>query len=140
MIQQLDQVQDLAAYRISKARECYSDAQAALMEQRYSTAANRSYYAIFHAVRALLAFGKFDSKRHSTIIGYFHREYIATGKIPREYHLILTEAFHMRMETDYNDFFVISREETDEQVSKALVFIEYIEVVIAGLQVPAQNN
>ena len=46
----------------------------------------------------------------------------------------------MRMETDYNDFFVISREETDEQVSKALVFIEYIEVVIAGLQVPAQNN
>ena len=42
----------------------------------------------------------------------------------------------MRMETDYNDFFVISREETDEQVSKALVFIEYIEGVIAGLRVP----
>ncbi|MCH7723775.1 MAG: hypothetical protein IIA49_06765 [Bacteroidetes bacterium] len=31
---------------------------------------------MFHSVRALLAFDKFDSKRHSGIISYFINKYV----------------------------------------------------------------
>lgn len=65
---------------------------------------NRSYYAIFHAVRALLAFDKFDSKRHSAIIEYFNQHYIANGKIGKEYYKMLASAFDTRIKSDYQDF------------------------------------
>ena len=41
---------DLCQYRLSKAREYRQDAEKALSLNMYDTAANRSYYAIFHAL------------------------------------------------------------------------------------------
>ena len=39
-----------------------------LKQGNYESAANRSYYAVFHAMRAVLAFDEIDMKRHSGII------------------------------------------------------------------------
>ena len=63
-----DKKKTLSAYRIQKAKEDLYTAQLNFEHQKLAQAANRSYYAIFHAVRALLAFDLFDSKRHSSII------------------------------------------------------------------------
>ena len=38
------------------------------LKQGIKSVANRSYYAVFHAMRAVLAFDKIDLKRHSGII------------------------------------------------------------------------
>ena len=46
--------------------------------------ANRSYYAVFAAMRAVLALQGFDSKKHSGIIAEFRREYIKSGLLPKE--------------------------------------------------------
>ena len=46
---------DLAQYRMDKAQEALNDAGEALRQGRLANAANRSYYAFFHAVRALSA-------------------------------------------------------------------------------------
>jgi len=73
----------LCEYRMENAETDLSDAKANLENKRYKVAINRSYYAIFHAVRAVLALSGFDSKRHSTIIGYFHQKFISDGKIAR---------------------------------------------------------
>ncbi|MEI6286128.1 MAG: HEPN domain-containing protein [Bacillota bacterium] len=116
----------LALYRLAKAEECLLDAQNAVDNKRYSNAVNRSYYAIFHAVRALLALERFDSKRHSTIIGFFHKQFVGTGIVEKKYHMILTSAFHVRMETDYNDFFVLSIAAAEAQVLAATEFVKKI--------------
>ncbi len=49
---------------------------------RYKAANNRSYYAIFHALKAVLALDAFDSKRHSGIISEFQRRYIKDEVFP----------------------------------------------------------
>lgn len=69
----------LSDYRLKKAKEDLHTAKIMLENQKPAQSVNRSYYAIFHAVRALLAFDLFDSKRHSSIIGYFNQQYIASG-------------------------------------------------------------
>lgn len=94
----------LAKYRLDKARECLTDAQAALTDDRLANSINRSYYAVFHATRALLALDGFDSKNHSTIIGYFNQHYIATGKLEAGCYQQLSNAFRIRNKADYDDF------------------------------------
>ena len=75
---------DLCRYRLEKAQEFLEAAKTTLELQLYETAANRSYYAIFHAVRALLALEGKDFKKHSGVISAFQRDYIKTGIFDKE--------------------------------------------------------
>lgn len=120
----------LSDYRLHKAKEDLDTAEIMLANQKPAQSVNRSYYAIFHAVRALLAFDLFDSKRHSSIIGFFNQEYIATGKISVEYYRMLAGAFDKRMKSDYNDFYIVSVEEAKKQLGNARSFINLIESYI----------
>lgn len=120
------EIVQLAKYRLDKARECLLDAQDAFEEDRLANSINRSYYAIFHATRSLLALDSFDSKKHSTIIGYFNQHYIASGKMETVYYQQLSNAFRIRNKTDYDDFYVITREDAKQQLVNAYSFIQHI--------------
>ena len=67
---------ELSDYRMEKSKDDLSVAKLNLDNEKCSQAINRSYYAMFHAVRALLALEKFDSKKHSGIISHFNEFYI----------------------------------------------------------------
>lgn len=127
------EVMELAAYRLSKAEECLTDATEAFNQNRLANSINRSYYAILHATRALLALEGYDSKRHSTIIGYFNQNYVVTGKVEHVYHKMLASAFQVRNESDYNDFYVASREEARKQLDNATVFVEMVKGIIRAI-------
>ena len=62
---------ELSEYRLSKAKQDLLAAKLLFDNNHFAQSLNRSYYAIFHAVRSLLAYDKFDSKKHSGIISYF---------------------------------------------------------------------
>ena len=64
----LAQGKALSQARLEHAVECLSAAKNLLETKNYKSAANRSYYAVFHAMRAVLAFDEIDMKRHSGII------------------------------------------------------------------------
>ena len=96
---------DLSNYRMEKAREDLETSEILFNNKKYSQSINRSYYAMFHAVRALLAYDKFDSKKHSGIISYFNSNYIKTGNIEIEYSKMLTTAFKIRNDSDIKIFF-----------------------------------
>ena len=66
----------LSQARLEHAIECLSAARNLLETENYKSAANRSYYAVFHAMRAVLAFDEIDMKHHSGIISEFRRRYI----------------------------------------------------------------
>ena len=47
--------------------------------QDYFSAVNRSYYAAFHAIKAIEVLDNFDSKKHSGLLANFRMNYIKTG-------------------------------------------------------------
>jgi len=92
----------------------------------YKTVANRAYYAVFSAMRAVLALDGFDSKKHSGIIGEFRKSYIKTGCFPAEMSDIIDSLFSVRQSSDYDDFYLISREEVTDQLEKSKYFVSKI--------------
>lgn len=126
---------ELAKYRAKKALECLADSQAAFAEGRLVNSINRSYYAMFHMTRALLALAEFDSKKHSGIISYFNQHYVANGKIGVQYNKMLSSAFQIRNQSDYNDFYVVSRDEAERQLHDAVQFIDFMTGYIQELTI-----
>ena len=112
----------LSDYRMKKSQADLNAAKILLKNNLYSQSINRSYYCIFHAARALLAFDKFDSKKHSGIISFFNEHYIKTNLIEKEYSTILMSAERIRNESDYDDMFIATEEQAMQQLKKAEKF------------------
>lgn len=122
----------ISAVRLEKAEECLSDAKLLLESESYKSAANRSYYAVFHAMRAVLAYDGYDSKKHSGIIAEFRRLYIKTGLFESGMSDIIRSLFDLRTDSDYNDFFVASKADVAEQVGNAEYFVQQIKQYLAA--------
>ena len=69
---------------MERAREDLDAAHLLFDAGSYRIANNRAYYAIFHAMRAVLVFDNVDSSKHSGIIAEFRRRYIKSGCFPME--------------------------------------------------------
>ncbi len=123
---QSEEIKALSNIRFERALECLTAAKSLLGSENYKSAANRSYYAIFHAMRAVLAFDGIDMKHHSGIISEFRRLYIKTGIFEEKLSEIISLLFDVRTESDYDDFFVISKAEVVEQIENAENFLRVI--------------
>lgn len=121
---------DLSLYRLEKAKKDLADAKKTLDFEMYDTSANRSYYAIFHAARAILALDGLDYKKHSGVISRFQQDYIKTEIFDKNMSNIIKSAFDMRTESDYEDFYVISKDDVITQVKEAEIFVNTIEFYI----------
>ena len=110
---------DLVKYRLESAEERLESAKILLDAGQWKDSIGRSYYAIFTAVRAVLAKDQIDFSEHAGVISYFQREYIKTGIFEKKYSSILQNAFQIRNNCDYNDFFIVSRADALEQYERA---------------------
>ncbi len=119
-------VESLSKYRLSKSKADLIVAELLLNNKLFAQSINRSYYAIFHAVRALLAFDRFDSKKHSGIIAFFNEHYIKKTLIEKEYSVILMSAERIRTESDNDDLFVASKEQAEKQLKNSKRFVKRI--------------
>lgn len=117
----------LSKYRLNQAKEMLIDSKLSLENGRYKTCNNRAYYAIFHAMRAVHALSGFDSAKHSGIISEFQRVYIKNGVFDKQCSLIIKTASEIRNDSDYEDFYITSREEAAEQLANAQLFVEQVE-------------
>ncbi len=68
-----------------------------------------------------------DFSKHSGVMGYFQKNYVKPGIFEKEYSKILTEAFDVRSDSDYDDYYVISKEEAEQQIQNAQFFLDGIE-------------
>ena len=93
----------------------------------YKDSIGRSYYAMFTAVRALLAVEGQDFSKHAGVIAYFQKEYVKTGKFDKKYSKYISQAFQIRNNTDYADFFLVSLQDAKEQYDRAEEFVKVIE-------------
>ena len=99
----------LAEYRMGKAQECLKTAEELLAIEDYLAVLNRTYYAIFHSVRAILALDGEDRRKHSGVISYFQQNYVKTGIFDKCYSGIVQESFEVRQELDYEDFLLFQK-------------------------------
>ncbi|MCL2701693.1 MAG: HEPN domain-containing protein [Phycisphaerae bacterium] len=123
----------LANDRLEQARECLDTALLVRENGLYKAAANRAYYCIFHAMRAVLAMDGFDSKKHSGVIAAFQQRNIKTGIFPPEFFDMIRGAFDTRGDSDYEDFFVISKDVVARQIENAKTFLTAVEAYLKTL-------
>ena len=122
---------DLSKYRLSTAKSDLNAAKVLYSAKEFRGAVNRSYYAIFHALRAVLAMDDFDSSKHSGIIAYFNQHYVKTEVFEKSVSKLVSAAFRLREKADYQDFYIVSVQETEGQIAAAEQLIEMIEQYLA---------
>ena len=121
-----DYQKELVEYRLQTAQEKLHSAKILLGAGEYKDSIGRSYYAMFSAIRAILALDKVDFSKHAGVIAYFQKEYVKTGKFDKEYSKYISSAFQIRNNCDYADFFLVSRNDAVEQYEKAEKFVDAI--------------
>jgi uncharacterized protein (UPF0332 family) len=124
---------ELSKYRLERAREDLHTAEVNLSNGLYKGAVNRSYYAIFHAIRAVNIMDGFDASKHSSVIAHFNQYHVHTGDFEKDTYKIIDSAYRIREKSDYSDFFIVSREEAEEQYKRAVMFLKCVEAFIGQL-------
>lgn len=117
---------ELSQYRMKTAVETLETSKLLYENARYKDSINRSYYAIFHAMRAVLALEGADYKKHSGVIAHFREKYIKSGDFPKELSAIIGRASLIRNQSDYEDFFLASEGEAAQQLKEAGEFCDAI--------------
>ena len=118
---------DLILYRIQTAKDDLKAARILLAAEEYKGANNRAYYAIFHAINAIHALDGNAFKRHKDAIANFNKDYVKTEIFSRDIGRKIGEAEEIRHASDYDDFYIASREESERQVAVADEFIRQVE-------------
>ena len=120
-------LRELADYRMERAFEMLIAAEDNLKIGQYKTSLNRSYYAIFHAMRAANITKGFDSSKHSGVIAFFNKEYLKENIIDRKMSPIIKNSSFFREKSDYDDFFIASKKDAEKQLKNAKIFLYVIE-------------
>ena len=129
-----NEIKTLSEYRLNQAKENLIEAEALYNINRYKGASNRAYYAIFHAIKSILALEEVDFKKHSSVIAYFNKEYISKEIFSKELGKKISEARFYREKSDYVDFYIITKEECESQIETAKETIKVIEEYIGRIK------
>jgi len=122
----IEERRDLSKARFDRARDCLHTAKVNRKYNDYRAAANRSYYAIFHSMRAVLALEEVDMSKHSGVMAEFRKRYLKTEILDRKLPAIITQAFEVRNASDYDDFYIVAKEDVDLQIDNALTFMQAV--------------
>lgn len=65
------------------------------------------------------------------VIAYFNKNYVATEVFEKTIGRMLAQLQLKREKSDYDDFYVVSKEEVDTQYQNAVVIIEIVKIFLA---------
>ena len=114
---------DLVLYRLETAKNDLKSARTLYNIADFKGANNRAYYAIFHAINAEHAVSGKAYKRHKDAVANFNKDYVKTEIFPREIGRKISMAEEIRHASDYDDFYIASKEESERQILVADEFI-----------------
>lgn len=124
-------IEGLARYRLEKAKETLETAEKIFEGGRdFTSTNNRAYYAIFYAIRAVLAIEEKDFKRHKDVLAYFNKEYVHKEIFPKIIGRKIAQAQRIREDSDYDDEYEPSLEKTEQQIKTAKELIQIVEEYI----------
>ena len=115
---------------MEKAYETKEEATILAEKGKWNGAANRLYYAVFHAVSALLIHDAHLVKSHKGAGVQFNQYYIKTNRIDPQYGELFGRLEDMREEGDYNCHYKISLDEFNSSVVPAGELIDTIAAMV----------
>jgi len=113
-------------YRIKQAIETIELSKFLLSSGKLSISVNRIYYGIYYALSALALKNSFETSKHSHLIGWFNKEFIANSKVDPKYGKILRNAYQNRTKGDYDAFVNFSTNEVESMLNEMVDFINEI--------------
>lgn len=104
-----------------------ADARLNLAGGRVETAADRAYYAMFHAAEAAVALEPVRLPRtHSGMHTMFVRLFVTPGRLPKELGNDLSNAMALRQTSTYEVMASVDQQSVQEIVAKAEAFVAAI--------------
>lgn len=116
----------LIEHRISKAIAAIEDVDFLIRNRKFLLAVNRIYYGMFYILSALALKYDFSTSKHQQLIGWFNREFIATGKVDPKYGKIIHNAYSNRSTGDYDDFAEFELGEVKHSLAEMKDFVKTI--------------
>lgn len=117
---------------IEKAEKTFDDVLFCVHANKWETAANRLYYALFHAMSALLISDGHQVKSHRGVLVLFGEHYVRTEKFSKKDGALLSDLVIMRDNADYNCFFEADEEKLSPFIEPTQQLIEKIKQYIAN--------
>lgn len=116
----------LVGLQKEKAKRFLAQADEMVGLKHWDLAANRYYYACFHAVQALFIQKEINAHTHAGINTQFSLHFVKTGIVDISYGSFLARMFQLRQKADYNCAYEISKEDIYEIVTLAHNFINAV--------------
>ena len=117
----------LVKHRLEQAHAALEEAEILLSQGKTTFGAvNRSYYAMFYAVLALLQRIEKVPKKHSGALSLFDAEFVKKGIFPKELSQHLHHAFESRQVSDYQTIAPLSRKDAEEIFRRAKGFVKTV--------------
>jgi uncharacterized protein (UPF0332 family) len=124
----MDQVNKdtLISLQVEKAKRFLTQADEMVELKHWDLAANRYYYACFHAVQALFIAKGVNAHTHAGINTQFSLHFVKTGIVDISYGSFLARMFQLRQKADYNCAYEISENDILEIIGLSHDFIKNI--------------
>lgn len=121
----------LVTLQMEKAHRFLCQADEVYAMQHWDMAANRYYYACYHAVQGLFIAQNLPvAKKHAGVVSLFSLHFVKTGQIEPIYGSFLARMMQLRQKADYNCAYDISKDDLTEFVSLSKGFIRKIESLL----------
>ncbi|PIP37533.1 MAG: antitoxin [Desulfobacterales bacterium CG23_combo_of_CG06-09_8_20_14_all_52_9] len=120
----------LLLHRFERAESTLAEAVEELSRGNFSLTVNRSYYAVFYAMRAFLAVAGKDSSKHSGVAILFNQHFIKTGMVSEVSMKSIQSLMDLRHEGDYQDFTEITEDEAKGALESAQAIISTLRIVL----------
>jgi len=120
----------LQQLHLDKAHACLLDGEQLLGMGSISAAANRFYYAVFHAIHALFVANGIQSKTHNGTIAQFNQHFVKTGIIDPKFGHFVALMENMREKADYDVIYDVSQEDLEALKPVAYELLQIIEQLL----------
>lgn len=101
----------IVSREIERAQQLIFEAESIAALQFWGTVANRLYYALFHAVSALLIHDKHQVNTHKGAVAQFGQHYVKTGIMTQSDGRLYSQLQSLREKADYNCVYQAEQED-----------------------------
>jgi len=126
MMDEKDRI-SLINFRLEQAKETINLTRFLIDSRKLNVAVNRIYYGMYYVLTALALKHKFETSKHTQLIGWFNKHFVSENPENKNLGKILRNAYRNRTKGDYDAFVSFSLEEVEEMQQEMIVFIERVE-------------
>jgi uncharacterized protein (UPF0332 family) len=126
MMDEKDRI-SLINYRLEQAKETINLTRFLIDSRKLNVAVNRIYYGMYYVLTALALKHKFETSKHTQLIGWFNKHFVSENPENKNLGKILRNAYRNRTKGDYDAFVSFSLEEVEEMQQEMRVFIDQVE-------------